>query len=351
MNESRWLSGGPTPLNRCHDVALLDLDGVVYLLGEPIKGAPEAIAGLRDCGVAPFFVTNNASRSASEVAELLTGRGVMAATEEVVTSAQAAAKLLRERLPADAAVMVVGSAALAAEVQAVGLSPIWPAESTAVSAVVQGFGPAVGWEQLAEAAIAVREGAFWVATNPDKTMPSLRGELPGNGTMVAAVATAAGRLPDAVAGKPGPAMFRQAAQRHRDAKPIVVGDRWDTDIAGARAAGMPGLLVLSGSNDASDVLQIPPEGRPQYLAASIAGLADAHPEVALDGNVVGCRGWRADVTDGSLHLSGTGDPMDALRALAERAWRWMDDTAEVVSDVRADGGGAAQALDHLGLGG
>ena len=349
LDETRWLSGSVVPLNQRYDVALLDLDGVVYLIGEPIDGAPEAIEELRRRNVAPMFVTNNASRSAQDVAELLTRRGVPAAADEVLTSAQAAARILADRLPADSTVMVVGSAALAAEVHAAGLKPVWPAESTAVSAVVQGFGPAVGWEQLSEAAIAVREGALWVATNPDKTMPSLRGELPGNGTLVAAVATAAGREPDEIAGKPSPVMFRQAADRHPGSEPIVVGDRWDTDIAGARAADLPGLLVLSGSMDAAKTLRIPPEGRPRYMAWTVAGLTDPHPEVRVEAGAVECRDWRATADRDVVTLSGNGDPMDALRALAECSWQWIDATGGPVPPVRAESTSAAQALDVLEL--
>lgn len=347
-----WLWGGPEPLADRYDLALLDLDGVVYLVGEPIEGAPAAIAELRRRGGAVVFVTNNASRSPAEVAELLTDRGVTAAPREVLTSSRTAASLMRDRLPADSTVMVVGAAALAAEVSEVGLRPVWPAESTAVSAVVQGFGPAVGWEQLAEAAIAVREGAWWVATNPDRTMPSPRGELPGNGSLLRVVATAAGREPDVVAGKPGPAMFRQAAEAHSGASPIVVGDRWDTDIAGGRAAGLPGLLVLSGSTSPAQVLRIPPEGRPRYLAWTVAGMLDAHPEVTRSGDEVHCGGWRVRVDGADTWLAGSGEPLDALRAMAEAAWSWLDThPGEDFAMPKADGTSAAQALDVLRMSG
>jgi len=343
-----WLWGGSDVLADRFDLALLDLDGVVYLVGEPILGAPAAIAEVRRRGGAVMFVTNNASRSAAEVAELLTDRGVTAAPREVLTSSQTAAALLRTRLPEDSTVMVVGAAALAAEVSAVGLRPVWPAESTAVSAVVQGFGPAVGWEQLAEAAIAVREGAWWVATNPDKTMPSPRGELPGNGSLLRVVATAVGREPDVVAGKPGPSMFRQAADAHPDTSPIVVGDRWDTDIAGGVAAELPGLLVLSGSTGPAQVLRIPPEGRPRYLAWTVAGLLDAHPSVTRSGGEIHCVGWRVRADDDGVWLSGAGDPLDALRAMAEFAWSWQDaHPGEDFPMPTADGTSAAQALDVL----
>ncbi|GAA4891678.1 hypothetical protein GCM10023223_00030 [Stackebrandtia albiflava] len=367
-DETTWLWSEPERLTARHDSALLDLDGVVYLLGEPIRQAPEAIESLRAAGVPPVFVTNNASRSATEVAALLSERGVPAEPDEVRTSAQTVAVLLRERLPSGSNVMVVGTSALAAEISSVGLRPVWPAESTAVAAVVQGFGPGIGWEQLAEAAVAVREGALWAATNPDRTMPSPRGELPGNGSLVSVVAAAVGRSPDLVAGKPGPLMFRQAAEQAGARRPLVVGDRWDTDIAGGNAAGYPGLMVLSGSMSPWDVLATPPHARPRYLAWDLGGVNDPHPVVGRDGDgSVRCEGWRVSETAGVVRLAGAGDPLDALRALAEFTWgrtpappenavgggvaprKHDGDLTPQIPVPEAAGDTAAQALDVLGL--
>ena len=326
-----------------HDMALLDLDGVVYLVGNPIPGAPETIDWLRGSGVLPRFVTNNASRRPGEVAELLTSRGVTADESEVCTSAQAAAEILRSRCAPGDAVLVVGSDALAAEVAEMGLTPIRE-PSGEVRAVVQGYGPQVGWKQLADAAVEVRGGILWVATNTDATMPSPRGPLPGNGTMIAAVATAAGRQPDAVAGKPEPALLERATAGHHDPRPIVVGDRWDTDIAAAVAAGMPGMLVLSGTTTPPEVLDIPPYARPDHLAWSIAGLQDEHPRVEQTGDTVECREWTVRGDGERLTLFGSGDALDALRALAQAAWRDAGHQA-VAGDKNA-----RDALAHLGFG-
>ena len=136
-----------------------------------------------------LFVTNNASRGADEVAEHLRELGFTAAPDDVVTSAQSAARLLAEQLPAGAKVLVVGTDALAAEVRDVGLTPVRQFADEPV-AVVQGHSPETGWPDLAEAALAIRAGALWVAANVDKTLPSERGLLPGNGSMVAALRTA-----------------------------------------------------------------------------------------------------------------------------------------------------------------
>ncbi|MEH0830489.1 HAD-IIA family hydrolase, partial [Micromonospora sp. CPCC 205714] len=147
-----------------YTLVVFDLDGVIYLIDRPIPGAVEAVGRLHADGRAVAYATNNASRRSSEVADLLTGMGVPAEPQEVLTSAAAAAELLRDRLPAGAPVLVVGAEALRAEIRAAGLTPVARADESPV-AVVQGYGPQVGWVDLAEASVAIRAGATWVATN------------------------------------------------------------------------------------------------------------------------------------------------------------------------------------------
>jgi glycerol 3-phosphatase-2 len=171
-----------------YDLVIFDLDGVVYLIDKPIPGAAEAVERLRGNGVHVAYATNNASRRAGDVAALLTGMGVPAKADEVLNSAGAAAAVLAKRLPAGAPVLVVGAEALRAEVRDAGLTPVSTAEDKP-AAVVQGYGPDVDWRILAEAALAVRAGATWVATNTDRTLPSPRGPLPGNGSLVAVLRT------------------------------------------------------------------------------------------------------------------------------------------------------------------
>ncbi len=254
-----------------YDVLIFDLDGVVVLGDRPISGAPQALSRLRASGKTVRFATNNASRTASEVAALLTGMGVEAHPSEVFTSANAAATLLRQRFPAGAPVLVVGAPALVQEIQHRELTPVSTADDEPV-AVVQGYGPEVGWRHLAEACVAVRAGAFWAATNTDKTLPTPRGPLPGNGSLVAALATALGRQPDLVAGKPGPGLFEAAAAGADSRRTLVIGDRLDTDIAGAHAAGMDSLLVLTGVDSAESVSAAAERDRPTYVAKDLSGL-------------------------------------------------------------------------------
>ena len=262
-----------------YDLVIFDLDGVLYLGDQVIPGAVEATARLRERGIPAAYATNNASRLAGDVAELLTSLGIPASADEIVTSSWVAARLLADRLPGGTPVLVVGAPALAEEVRAVGLRPVDTAEASP-KVVLQGYGPEVGWHHLAEATVAIRAGATWIATNADRTLPSPRGPLPGNGALVAAIATALGRQPDTVVGKPDPALFVAAARERRAERPLVVGDRLDTDIEGANRAGMDSLLVLTGVSTADDLASAPPERRPTYVAADLSALFESSPTAA-----------------------------------------------------------------------
>ena len=164
-------------LGAAYDVALLDLDGVVYIGGTAIPGAPEALRKAKQSGMRLGYVTNNASRTPAAVAALLTAMNVPASEEDVVTSAQAAARLLAERLPAHANVLVIGSTALRLAVRERGLNPVSTATEKPL-AVVQGYGPGIGYGSLAEGGLAVRAGALFVGTNADSTLPGPRGGPP-----------------------------------------------------------------------------------------------------------------------------------------------------------------------------
>ncbi|MEV4754585.1 HAD-IIA family hydrolase [Micromonospora sp. NPDC049559] len=333
-----------------YDLVIFDLDGVVYLIDQPIAGAPETVGRLHAEGKALAYATNNASRRSSEVADLLNGMGVAARPEEVLTSAAASAELLAERLPAGAPVLVVGAEALRAEVRAAGLRPVGRADEAPL-AVVQGYGPQVGWADLAEASVAIRAGALWVATNTDRTLPSGRGPLPGNGSLVAVLRTALERDPDTVVGKPEPALFATAAHRVGARRPLVVGDRLDTDIEGAARAGMDSLLVLTGVSTAADLLTAGPDRRPTYVASDLTGLfapgaavrvpaRDAAPATGATG------GWRVTDAGAGPALTGTGGPLDALAVLCAAAW-----SGRSLTGLRPGSDEAGAALRALGLAG
>ncbi len=306
-----------------YDLVIFDLDGVIYLIDKPIAGAVEAVAALREAGTAVAYATNNASRRAADVAALLSGMGVPAEPDEVLTSAGAAAAMLADELPAGSPVLVVGAEALRAELRAVGLVPVTRLDESPV-AVVQGYGPEVGWADLAEASLAVRAGARWTATNTDKTLPSPRGPLPGNGSLVAVLRTALGREPDVVVGKPEPALFTTAASLSGAQRALVVGDRLDTDIEGAVRAGMDSLLVLTGVNGPADLLAAPAERRPTHVSADLSGLfvADDAARVPVKAEALG--GWRVAREAGLVRLEGAGTAVDALRLLTGVVWDGTD---------------------------
>ena len=309
------------PLYRIYDTALLDLDGVVYAGPRAIEHAVESLAEARQAGMRLAYVTNNASRTPQTVAAHLSELGVPAEPGDVITSAQAAARLVAGKVPEGAAVLVIGGEGLVEAVRERGLRPVRSLDD-GPAAVVQGYDPTVGWQQLAEASYAVARGLPWVASNTDLTIPTARGTAPGNGTLVAAVRTATGVEPE-VAGKPLPPMHRETVIRTGAKRPLVVGDRLDTDIEGAFNGGVDSLLVFTGISRPEDLPEAPAKYRPTYLAADLRGLLRAQPElVAGDDGSYSCGGWTVSVADGSLSLGDArgDDPYDGLRALCAAAW-------------------------------
>jgi glycerol 3-phosphatase-2 len=318
-------AGSSGPLTAVHDVALLDLDGVVYLGPDPIPGVPDALAAARKAGMRLGFVTNNASRTPEEVARHLSDLGVPAEPGDVITSAQAAASVVATRWGQGARVLPVGGPGVAAALTEAGLAVVHGADERP-DAVVQGYGRDVGWVHLAEAVVAVRNGARHVATNTDSTIPSPRGPLPGNGALVGVVTAVTGQEP-LVTGKPDPAMHAECVRRTQARRPLVVGDRLDTDIEGARRAGAPSLLVLTGITDPGTLLAAGPQWRPELLSADVGGLLVAHPPVESVDGAWRCGGWTVRIAgDGDeLQLAaGTSEPdvdaLDGLRALCVAHW-------------------------------
>ena len=263
-----------------------DLDGVVYRGPTAVPHAVEVLGGL---DVPVLYATNNASRSPADVATHLRALGLACTADAVATSSQAGAWLLADRLAAGSPVLAVGGAGVSAALAEAGLRPVLPADAThtPVEAVLQGYGPAVTATDLAEAAYAVEGGATWVATNTDGTLPTDRGVAPGNGSLVAAVERAVGHPPHLVAGKPAPPLYQLCAGRLELPvdRVLAVGDRLDTDIEGAVAAGMDSLLVLTGVDDLRACLEAPPQRRPTWVAPDLRALV-ADPDDGDHGLVV-----------------------------------------------------------------
>ncbi|MFD0344198.1 HAD hydrolase-like protein [Streptomyces sp. NPDC127117] len=317
-------SGSSTALNEAYDTALLDLDGVVYAGGHAIVHAVDSLGAARDGGMHLAYVTNNALRTPAAVALHLTGLGVPAEPADVITSAQAVARLMADQLPAGARVLVVGGEGLRVALRERGLVPVESADDEPV-AVAQGYGgPDMAWGRFAEAAYAIARGVPWFASNTDLTIPSARGIAPGNGAAVEVVRIATGAEPQ-VAGKPLPPMHRETVLRTGAERPLVVGDRLDTDIEGAFNGGVDSLLVLTGVTDAAQLVAALPEHRPTYVDADLRGLLTGQPEVAESGEGFGCGGWTASVRGDELVLAGDGDVLDGLRAVCGAAWSHAGD--------------------------
>lgn len=341
-----------TTLAESYDALMLDLDGTVYLGGQPIDHVAPALARAKQQGARSVFVTNNASRPPAEVAGALAGMGVPAEPEDVLTSPQAAAVMLTDRHPAGTKVLVVGAPWLVESVREAGLEPVRLASDNP-AAVVQGHSPDTGWRELAEACIALRAGADWVACNVDSTLPTDRGLLPGNGAMVAALVAATGLKPR-VAGKPESPLLDAAVRLVGAERPLVVGDRLDTDIACAVAGNTPSLLVFTGVSTAADLLAAVPAQRPTYLSFDLRGLVEEDRSVRIPTTSSAGSGleWSVTTETDTLLLSGNqaadGGVSDAsaLRALAmltARAW------GTGITRARSNGAAAAAALERCGL--
>ena len=269
------LHGSRKPLVETADVLLIDLDGVCYAGTRDIPHAAAGLAAARESGVKFQFLTNNASRTPEQVAEKLKGHGIAADPTEVMTAAMDAVEILTQKIEPESKVLVIGTQALIDTVAKAGFEVVSKASEQPV-AVIQGYGPEVGWRQLSEAAYAISAGALFMATNLDATLPTEDGFALGNGSLVAAVEHATGQKPFA-GGKPFAGIYRKAAAHAGATKPLAVGDRLDTDIAGAVAADMLSLHVLTGVSDAKAVALAYPDRRPSYLGLDLTDLMRVHP--------------------------------------------------------------------------
>ena len=336
------LGASERPLVDAYDLAMFDLDGVVYIGGRAVPGAPDHLARIRASGVHLAFITNNASRPPAAVAEKLTGLGVEASAADVVTSAQAAAHVLLERFGDGAAVGVLGGSGLEEALREAGLVPV-AVDAEDIVAVVSGYGPGVLWRDIMRAAVRIRDGLPWVASNTDLTLPTPGGTAPGHGVLVDMVSRFAGVDP-VVAGKPRRPLLDETVRRVGGERPLMVGDRLDTDIEGAHEAGVDSLLVLTGVTGLAELVAARPVERPTYLSPDLAGLFVTHeqPRRADDGEWQ-LGGWAARV-DSAIHVAGEGSEADWWRVVAAVSWQHLDragqpaDTTGLVPPVDASGG-------------
>lgn len=301
------------------DSLLLDLDGVVYRGKKAIAGAVEAISRAQSLGKSVGYITNNASRTPSQIASQLRDFGIKVEDSEIIGSARAAAKLLAGKIPAGSKVLVVGGEGLRSEVQALGFELVTSSDDLP-AAVIQGFSPDVGWKDLAEAAFAIQKGALWIATNQDWTLPLEKGVAPGNGTLVGAVHTAVGILPE-FAGKPFRPIFDSAIAELGFQKPLVVGDRLDTDIKGAFTAGLESAAVLTGILGNKELLGARSDERPNYILSDLSELFLDYPICKRSKTAVSCGLSEVELIGDRLMLSaGNPQSIDTIRAATDLVW-------------------------------
>jgi len=332
------LEESAAPVIEAHDLVMFDLDGVVYVGGEAIAGVAERIDRVRASGRHVAFVTNNASRTPAQVAGKLTGIGVAADPADVVTSAQAAARLLVEAHGEGARILLLGGEGLRVALLEAGLEPTDDPEGAA--AVASGYGPDVRWRDIMRVSTLVKDGLPYVASNADLTIPTPYGLAPGHGVLVRTITGFAG-VGATIAGKPEKPLMEETVLRVGGDRPIMVGDRLDTDIEGAHAIAARSLLVLTGVTWLEELAAATAELRPTYISPTVEGLFEPHPVPVEDGTTAELGGWVACVSEGRLRVTGEGAVADWWRVAATACWRHLDEAGEPadVSDTTPPGPG------------
>ena len=320
-----------------YDAAFFDLDGVIYLGPLAVEGAIAALDQLRRLGTSVMFVTNNAARPVQVVIDQLNSLGFHADDHNVLTSAQVAVTHIAGELPAGAKILVSGSASLAELFEEAGFVTVQTAADEP-AAVVQGYDPVMTWPRLDEAALAIQAGARWYATNDDASRPTERGLVPGVGGAIAAVAGTVGGQPT-VFGKPFRPMLAEAVRRSGASRPIFVGDRIDTDIAGAAGAGLDSLMVFTGAHGKAELVAAGPGERPTHIGVDARALVKPARTVDVTPGRAGCRGQVAEVDIGRVRLGGVPTTfetqLDALWAITQLMW----------DDPALDSSGALASLE------
>ena len=314
------------------DAVLFDLDGVVYHGPEPISGAVEGITALLERSIPVNYVTNNATRTAEVVAEHISTLGINTNADEVTTSAVVLAQRLAKKFGPGAPIYLVGATGLALALESEGLRVTDTLDDEPV-AIAQGLDPEITYQKIVGACEAIESGIEWWATNPDYSMVGPHSRVPGNGAFIAMLSELTGAQPTIV-GKPSPHMMEYAAHRLGAHRPLMVGDRLDTDIEGGNAAGFETALVLTGVHDIHDALRARPALRPTYILASlrslptlIAGSAHDASQSTVSETASETATESADcrLVDGALRLSDA-DRADgsAVRSALRLAWEAMD---------------------------
>lgn len=319
-----------------YDAALFDLDGVVYLGPVEVPGASHSLAALREMGVQVGFVTNNAGRSPRVVVDHLNGLGIECRLADVVTSAQAIARVMADELPRSARVYVCGAQSLADEIAAMGMT-IVPSHHHQPHAVVQGYDPHLAWPMLDEAAFCLQRGARWYVSNTDQTRPTDLGLIPGAGAQVHAVGLCVATTP-VIAGKPYPPLLNETTRRLGCQRPVFVGDRLDTDVEGAHNVLMDSFQVFTGAHGKYDLVAAPEHQRPTAIGYNLQDLLRPQRVAVLTGGQARCGQAVAEEHDGSVQVTGPlttrDEQFDALWAIAQLMWQNTSlDTTQALAEL------------------
>jgi len=250
---------------------IIDMDGVLYRGNTAIPGARDFISALEETGRKFLLLTNNSSLTPAQYEAKLAGMGIKVPKEKIFTSAQATTLYLRTIAGAGAKIFLIGMDGIREALLAEGFTL---SEDKDVDFVVVGIDFNLSYEKLKKATLAIRAGATFIGTNPDKTLPAEEGFYPGNGAILAALEASTGVKP-VIVGKPSPLIFEMALKRlgSTPEETAVVGDRLETDILGAHRAGLKGILVLSGVTDRNSLASAEP--KPDMVFESVKDLAEA----------------------------------------------------------------------------
>ncbi|KAA8815875.1 HAD-IIA family hydrolase [Bifidobacterium callitrichos] len=335
---TRLLKGTTKPLAEAYQLALLDLDGVVYRGKNPVEHAADSIRAAERAGMTIEYTTNNSSRFQRVVAEQLRGFDLDVEPWQVITSSVVAARMVAKAVPAGSTVLVVGAEHLREEVTRAGLV-VTDDPQAHPTAVIQGWFPEMTWQMMANAAFAVEAGATYFVTNRDLTIPRELGIAPGCGSMIRAVIAATGVEPVASAGKPESFMYDEARELNAsegfDLVPkehsIAIGDRLDTDIEAGNRGGYDSLAVLTGVTNPHELMLAPAHLRPTYIAPDLRALGEVMPEPVDQGGgrwTCGEASAAFDAVSGTIAVCDA-TSVDALRAAVCAAWQAADSGADM----------------------
>ncbi|MFZ5857600.1 MAG: HAD-IIA family hydrolase [Chloroflexota bacterium] len=226
---------------------IIDMDGVLWRDDTPIGDLPKIFQRIRERGWKFVFATNNGTRTPAQYVEKLSTFGVIVEPWQVITSALGTAEMLKREIPSGARVFVIGGEGVKIALREQGFDVLTVETAERAQAFVMGVDREISFAKMSEAALLVRRGVPFYATNPDKTFPTPRGEIPGAGAWISVITTTTGVEP-IYAGKPYPFMMEMALERlgTKKEEALVIGDRLETDIAAGQAVGCPTALVLSG---------------------------------------------------------------------------------------------------------